>query len=168
MQSDVRHRAGEGMNTRERQVTQRQNILSEFKAPALQRELTSHVRAYCIERYDDPQIAERDMCKALGGVHCVAIDSPYSHVEQGESICKQFRQLPPMKSIEAVQAPAPTAATGNRICAYCKRPYKPTGNRQKYCPACKALGTRQADSARQRQYRDKNQNCHDLDPVKPS
>ena len=88
------------------------------------------IRKLCPYRYDDP-IDGRDMCSKLG-CHCVAMDSPYSHVERGESICRVYN------SFQADRA--------GKECVICHRSFVPSSNRQKYCKKCKAMLKREKDS----------------------
>ena len=101
------------------------------------KDIAEHVRMNCKYIYDDPE-AGRDWCCRID-CHCVAIDSPFSHDERGESICKEFNTFPPMGG-------------GNRKkeCVTCRSMFTPSSNRQRYCPQC-------AKTARKEQARKRKQ-----------
>ena len=124
------------------------------QAKKAQKEIQKKVRKYCKYRYDDPETNQQDMCFLFGGnlncgQHCFAIDSPYSHIENGHSICKTYNALIPQN--------VKTTNSRQRFCACCKKPYIPTGNRQKFCVDCSKFKNKQADARRHREYRNRKQ-----------
>lgn len=92
-----------------------------------QRARIDRIRKLCPYRYDDSEDGI-DMCSKLG-CHCVAMDSPFSHAERGESICKVYNAL--------------QADGAGKECALCHTPFTPYSNRQKYCPHCAATAKRE-------------------------
>lgn len=115
-------------------------------ASLAQKYIISKVRECCPCRYDDPQNNMKDQCNKFCGIHCIAIDSSYSYVEKGQSICEIFNVISPRKDQEVTPR-------SKKRCALCKTKYIPTSNRQKYCTNCRTHMYRKADNARHRKYR---------------
>lgn len=120
-------------------------------AKKAQGEIQKNVRKYCTYRYDDPETNQKDLCYLLGSYlhcnqHCIAIDSPYSYLENGKSICEKYNSLVPKDESKIIHY-------RERICEFCNQPYIPTSNNQKYCSTCSKSINKKADAARHRKYR---------------
>lgn len=121
-------------------------FLAESDVPKIKAAITELVRKYCLYRYDDPQTCAIDQCSLFGDIHCVAIDSPYSHIQNGRSGCKHFNTMPLLNGLQL-------SALAHKVCAYCHRRFEPTSNHQKYCTSCSDIAKRKAGSARQRVFK---------------
>lgn len=126
-----------------------QMILAESDEPKVTATITKHVHTYCPYCYDDPQTGATDQCSKLSDIHdihCVAIDSPYSHVEKGVNECKVFNSFPAMVGIQV-------SSKADKVCAFCHKRFVPASNRQRYCNACTGQAKQRAANARQRAFK---------------
>lgn len=114
-------------------------------AKTVKKQITEHVEKYCYAVFDDPETGISNCCYMFDGIHCVAIDSEYSYMEKGRSICLLFNTLLPMEPVKE--------NADKKLCAYCNRLFIPTSNRQRFCPDCKALAYRESDRKRQQIHR---------------
>ena len=119
--------------------------MDEKKIAKLQKEIDENVRNRCPYRFDDPQTKIKDSC-SLFDCHCVAIDSPYSFLENKKSICKIYNSLVPKRKRKKE-----VVKTSKKRCVNCNKLYIPSGKRQKYCVSC-------ADVMKKKAARDRKQN----------
>ena len=126
-----------------------QRILAESDEPKVKSAITEHVRLYCPYRYDDPQTRATDQCSKhchIHDTHCIAIDSPYSYIENGANECNIFNSFPTMSSLQVY-------SKADKVCTYCHSRFVPASNRQRYCNDCKGQAKRRSANARQRAFK---------------
>jgi len=114
------------------------------KITEVQKEIENNVRNCCKYVFNDPQTGVKDTC-SIHGCHCVAIDSPYTFVENGQSICKIYNEFSVQKS--------KVSNSRKKICEKCGKTYVASGNRQKYCEACAAIMKKASVNNRKRKSR---------------
>lgn len=119
-------------------------------ASTVKKQITAHVQKNCPASYKDSDTKILNCCRYLDGIHCVAIDSEYSYMEKGRSICRVFNTLLPMEPCSDYSI--------LKACAYCRCIFVARSNRQKYCPDCKAAGNR--EKARKRQQKHRSHETH--------
>ena len=123
-----------------------QRILKESGVPKVQATMAEHVHKFCSHCYNDPQTGATNRCYLHEGFHCIAMNSPYSNIENGISLCNIFNTFPPM-------AGSQVSSMAGKVCAYCHKRFMPNNNRQKYCTACTVAAVRIADNKRHRKHR---------------
>jgi len=96
----------------------------------VQKEIENNVHNYCKYVFNDPQTKVKDTC-AIHDCHCVAIDSPYTFIETGQSICKIYNEF----DLESSKV----KNNKKKICEKCGKTYLSKGNRQKFCETCGAI-----------------------------
>ena len=125
------------------------------------------------------QLARKECCNYFGGDciytgrPCHVINPIYPSIHSGAIGCEYF-----LSSVLGLQPELYTAirhrmedelcgGTRWKECAFCKRPFLPGSNRQKYCASCRDLARRICVREKQRRYyrrkREKGLDCYCLE-----
>jgi DNA polymerase III delta prime subunit len=110
----------------------------------VQKEIENNVRNHCKYVFNDPQTKIKDTC-SIHDCHCVAIDSPYSFIETGQSICKIYNEF----NVEKRDV----RNSKKKICEKCGKTYLPKSNRQKFCSSCAAVMAKKSTRERQQKFK---------------
>jgi ribosomal protein S27AE len=116
----------------------------------VQKEIENNVRNYCKYVFDDPQTKVKDTC-SIHDCHCVAIDSPYSFIENEQSICKIYNEFETQKS---------KVQNNKKVCEKCGKTYLSKSNRQKFCSSCAATINKKATRERQQKFKKNKLNSY--------